>query len=441
MAPVERFVSIEASSGIVLLLSAMLAMAVANSPLRDVYERVWTFQTGFSVGEWSFVRDLRWWVNDALMSLFFFVVGIEIRREIRHGELSEVRRAALPLAAALGGMVLPALIYIGFNAGRATSVGWGVPMATDIAFAVGVFALLGKRVAPALRILLLALAVIDDVGAIMVIALFYSTGVSAVALGMAALGLGAMVVFQGFGLRSRFFYVPAALVAWGGVYSAGIHPTIAGVLVGLLVPATAWVDPERFAQTAEEGAAQVRAALAQGNKHVESALAAVELAAREAVAPAERLQHALHGWVAYAVMPLFAFANAGVALGSASFEGDGMRVFLGIFLGLLVGKALGVFAFSRLAAAVGIASAPRGVKWRDISVVGVVAGIGFTMALFVAQLAFPAGPMLETAKLAILAASLLAGVVGLVAGRLLLRERREEGEAETLAEAERSTVA
>lgn len=433
-APVERFLAIQAASGIVLLIAAVIALVLANSPLAGAYERLWTTPIGLSLGEHSFVRDLRWWVNDGLMVIFFFVVGLEIRREIYAGELSELRRAALPLAAALGGMLLPALIYTGLNLGRATAGGWGVPMATDIAFAVGVLALLGDRVAPALRILLLSLAVIDDLGAILVIAFFYSDGISLAGVGVTALGVASIWGLQAIGVRSPLLYVPSGLVAWAGSYAAGVHPTIAGVVVGMLTPVRAWLGPQVLADAAEGAAREARALLAKGAGHVH--LSPLQEAARESVSPAERLQHALHPWVAFAIMPLFAFANAGVSLGSLQLEGDGMRVFLGVFLGLLVGKAVGVFALSRLAVAAHLAALPRGVRWRDVSIVGLVAGIGFTMALFIAQLAFPPGPALETAKFAILAASAVAGVVGFVAGRGVLG--REAGGARTVVEAEGS---
>lgn len=438
-APVERFLAIEAASGILLLVAAVLALIAANSPLRGVYEAFWGTALGFSLGESAFSRDLRWWVNDGLMVVFFFVVGLEIKREIHAGELSELRRAALPLAAALGGMLVPAAIYTAFNYGRPTSVGWGVPMATDIAFAVGVLALLGDRVAPALRILLLSLAVIDDLGAILVIAFFYSDGISYAGLAVAAAGLLSILALQAFGVRSPYAYVPSALVAWGGAYAAGVHPTIAGVLVGLLTPVRAWLGPAVLAETAENAAREVRAVIAAGSSDVLVHVSPLNEAAREAVSPVERLQHGLHAWVAFGIMPIFAFANAGVALGAATFDDDGIRVFAGVFLGLFVGKTLGVFALSRLAVATGAAAVPRGVPWSHVSVVAIVAGIGFTMALFIAQLAFPPGPALETAKLGILAASLCAGVVGYGVGRVLLTPGGGAGGARTAAEAEAST--
>lgn len=439
-APVERFLAVEAAGGIVLLIAATLAMLWANSPWSAAYEALWQTPLGFALGDHAFTRDLRWWVNDGLMAIFFFVVGLEIRREVHNGELSQLRRAALPLAAAVGGMVLPALLYTALNAGHPSAAGWAIPMATDIAFAVGVLALLGDRVAPALRILLLALAVIDDLGAILVIAFFYSEGIAWSGLGVAGVGLLTIPLLQALGVRAALAYLPGALLAWGGAYSAGIHPTIAGVLVGLLTPVQAWLGPARFADAAERVAAEVRATINEGKSDVQAQLTTMELAAREAVAPVERLQHALHGWVAWGIMPLFAFANAGVALGSADIGGE-WRVFVGVFAGLLVGKAVGVFGLARLAAGVGLAAAPRGVAWSHVSVVGLTAGIGFTMALFIAQLAFPAGVQLETAKLGILCASLCAGGLAFGAGRLILRPATETGAARTLREAEGSTEA
>lgn len=232
LAPVEHFLSVEAASGVVLLIVALVALAWANSPWRDRYVSLWHTPLGLRLGPWSFERDLHFWINDGLMTVFFFVVGLEIRREIHHGELSELRRATLPLAAALGGMMTPALVFFAFNHGRPSVEGWGVPMATDIAFAVGVLALLGKRVAPALRVLLLALAVIDDVGAILVIALFYASGFSALGVVVAATGVVAIVAMQKVGVRSPWAYVVPAVVIWGGAYAAGVHPTLAGVVVG-----------------------------------------------------------------------------------------------------------------------------------------------------------------------------------------------------------------
>ena len=402
LAPVERFLAIEAASGIVLLVAALAALLWANSPWRALYSALWHIPIGLRWGSFAFERDLHFWINDGLMTVFFFVVGLEIRREIHAGELSEVRRAALPLAAALGGMLAPALIFFALNAGRPSSVGWAVPMATDIAFAVGALALLGKRVTPALRILLLALAVIDDVGAIVVIALVYSADIAAMGFAVLGLGIVAILIMQFLGVRSPLAYIAPGTVIWAGTYMAGIHPTLAGVLVGLMTPVKRWRG-------------------------------------REAVAPVESLQHALHGVVAFGIMPLFAFANAGVPLGQISFDGDAKWVFWGVTLGLVAGKPIGILVVSRLAAWSGAAALPRGVRWSHVGVVGMVGGIGFTMALFIASLAFPPGPLLETAKLAILCGSGLAGILSLFAGYRILKPYEGAGIATTEAEAETST--
>ncbi len=382
LAPLERFLAIEAASGAVLFTAAVVALLWANSPWRQTYEALWQVKLGATLGAWSFERDLGFWINDGLMTVFFFVVGLEIKRELHHGELSQLRRAALPVAAAVGGMILPAVIFLLLNHGRPSVNGWGTPMATDIAFAVGVLALLGKRVPPPLRMLLLALAVIDDVGAIVVIAIFYSAGLTASGLLIAGAGVLGVVVLTRLGARSPWAYLPAAMVIWAGAYASGVHPTLAGVVLGLLTPS----------------------ASTDGTS----------------MSPVDRLEHALHGWVAFGVMPIFAFANAGVPLGGATFDGDGLRIVFGIVLGLCVGKPLGVVGLSWLATRAGLASLPAGVGWQQVVVVGLAAGVGFTMAIFIAELAFPPGPALQTAKLGVLAGSALAGVVAVWAGRILL---------------------
>jgi NhaA family Na+:H+ antiporter len=439
-APVERFLAVEASSGIVLLLAALVALGIANSPLRESFEALWHTNVGFAIGQWRIERDLHFVVNDGLMTIFFFVVGLEIRREIAHGELSELKRAALPIAAALGGMIAPAAIYLAFNAGGPAMHGWGVPMATDIAFAVGALALLGSRVAPALRILLLALAVIDDVGAIVIIALFYSSDIAVYGFAVAGAGVVLILALQRLGVRSPWMYVPFGIVVWTGAYASGIHPTLAGVIVGMLTPVRAWYGHEHLAAHAATTVDALRENESDERALLER-LDADRRVRREVVSPVERLLHRLHGWVAYGIMPTFAFANAGVPLGNATFDAEGVRVFLGIALGLAIGKPLGVLALSWLSTKAGAAALPRGVRWRAVSVVGLVAGIGFTMALFVANLAFEPGPLLETAKLAILSGSALAAVLGYAVGRLALRSPHSAGAAPTESDAERSTEA
>ena len=275
---------------------------------------------------------------------------------------------------------------------------------------------------PALRILLLALAVIDDLGAIVVIALFYSSGISVGGLAVAAAGIVLILLMQKLGFRSPWSYVLPGLVTWAGVYASGVHPTIAGVVIGLCTPVRAWFGPDRFVDRATAAVEAVRADnLAGDGNRLHARLSDLNVARQEAVSPVERIQHALHGWVAFAIMPLFALANAGVTFGDARLSGDGATVLLGVIVGLVVGKPVGVMCFSWLAVRAGAAALPSGVRWSDVLVVGLVAGIGFTMALFIATLAFPPGPLIEVAKLGILLASLIAGVIGLAAGRLLLR--------------------
>jgi Na+:H+ antiporter, NhaA family len=375
VAPVERFLAIETASGIILLAAAAAALIWANSPWRTAYLDVWHIPAGIGFGGFAFERDLRFWMNEGLMTIFFFVVGLEIRREVHAGELSDIRRAALPLAAAFGGMLAPALIFFALNAGRESARGWAIPVATDIAFAVGVLALLGNRVPRALRILLLALAVIDDVGAIAVIALFYSSAIVPLGFAILLAGVLAVFAFQALGVRSSWAYVAPSLVVWSGAYIAGIHPTLAGVMVGFMTP----------------------------------------------IAVLPRLEHRLHRWVAFAIMPLFAFANAGIPLGQIDLGGDGWLVFLGVALGLAVGKPVGILAVSWLAVRSGIAALPNAIGWSHIGVLGIVGGIGFTMALFITQLAFPSGVLLETAKLAVLCGSGLAGVLSMFVGYAVLK--------------------
>jgi NhaA family Na+:H+ antiporter len=364
---------------------------------------------------------VHFFVNEMLMTLFFFVVGLEIRREIYEGELAGLRRAALPLAAALGGMLVPAAIYAGFNVGRAGAAGWGIPMATDIAFAVGVLTLLGSRVPGSLRILLLALAVIDDIGAILVIAIFYTAGIAPAGLAIAGAGVAGVLVLRAIGVRSLVAYAGPGLIVWIGLFHAGVHPTLAGVLLGLLTPVRSWFGTAGFAAATQSHldampAAGDHAALMQHLREIETAR-------REAVSPAERLVHALHPWVAFGIMPLFALANAGVPFGGADLGGDGWYIFLGIVVGLAAGKPIGIFAASAVAARTGVALRPASTSHLGVAVVGIVGGIGFTMSLFVAHLAFPPGPMLDTAKLAILVGSAAAATLGLLAGLAVLRNR------------------
>ncbi|MGN6110218.1 MAG: Na+/H+ antiporter NhaA [Kofleriaceae bacterium] len=412
--PVQAILRVEAAGGLILLATTALALIWANSAWSGSYEALWHTEIGFSIGEHAFSRPLHFWINDGLMTIFFFVVGLEIRREIYEGELAGLRRAALPLAAALGGMLFPAAIFAVLNAGRTTAGGWAIPMATDIAFAVGVLTLLGSRVPSSARVLLLSLAVIDDIGAIIVIAVFYSAGLSWTGFAIAAAGLAAVLALRSAAVRSPLLYVAPGFAVWIGLYLAGIHPTLAGVLVGLVTPVRPWFGPSGFAATTQAHLDELDA----NDLPLLDRLREIERARREAVSPAERLIYVLHPWVAYVVMPLFALANAGVPLGGADLSGDALWLFLGIALGLAAGKPLGVLAFSLGASRLGIAERSGGMTVKNIGLVGLVAGIGCTRSLFIAQLAFPPGPMLDTAKLSILVGSAIAIVVGLGFGAL-----------------------
>jgi Na+:H+ antiporter, NhaA family len=434
--PFERFLRIEAASGIVLIMVTAVALAWANSPWSASYAQLWHTPLGIRVGTFAFERPLEWFVNDGLMVVFFFVVGLEIRCELYHGELSDWRRAALPGAAALGGMLVPAALYLVLAGTTATRSGWGVPMATDIAFAVGILTLLGRRVPAALRVLLLALAIIDDLGAIIVIAIFYSSGLAYSGLFVAAAGIGGIAVMQRFGVRTKLAYVAPSLLVWAGMYAAGIHPTIAGVIVGMMTPVRVWLDPqgllvgvrqdlERLAQSGTETLSSHE--LADTLRHV-------DVARREAVSPADGLIERLHPWVAFGIMPVFALANAGVSLTGEPLNANSWRVVTAVTVGLVVGKPVGVFLASWVALRLGIAALPAGTTLRHLVVLGVVAGVGFTMALFIAQLAFADANLLAAAKKGVLVASGVAAIFGLILGRLLLSPGEISATAPTAAE-------
>jgi len=420
--PLDRFLHIEAASGILLLLAAAVALFWANSPWGSSYTHLWHTPLGIRIGTFTFERTLEWFVNDGLMVIFFFVVGMEIRREIHQGELSEWRRAALPAAAALGGMLVPAALYLIFAGAPATRSGWGVPMATDIAFAVGILTLLGKRVPAALRVLLLALAIIDDLGSILVIAIFYSSGVVLTGLLVAAVGVIAIIAMQRFGVRTKLAYVVPSFVVWAGIYAAGIHPAIAGVIVGLMTPVRAWLGPEGFLVGVRQELERLAQAGTQAlsSHELAGSLRYVDVARREAVSPAESLIEKIHPWVAFGIMPIFALANAGVSLSGGPLDSSSWTVVTAVAVGLIVGKPAGVLLASWLALRFRIATLPSGMSLRHLVVLGVVAGVGFTMALFIAQLAFTDARLLTAAKVGVLVASGGAAILGLVLGRLLL---------------------
>lgn len=417
--PVEKFLHIQTSSGILLLLVAVVALVWANSPWASSYTDLLHTPISLGFGEHFFSRSLHFWVNDILMVVFFFLVGLEVRREIFEGELSEPRRAALPLAAAIGGMLTPAIIFLAFNHGTPASGGWGMPMATDIAFALGVLALLGDRVPSALRVLLLAVAIIDDIGAILVIAIFYSSGVEMSGFVLAGLAIAVIIIFQRIGVRNPYIYIAPGILLWAGVLLAGIHPTIAGVILGMLTPVRAWFGSDGFLAETDKSLGELRKKITEGQDphSLLPDLERINVARREAIPPVTRIESAIQPWVAFVIMPIFALANAGVSIGGmGEWAAESTGIVLGVGLGLVVGKPLGIFLFSWLAVRLGLAALPTAVSWSGVLVVGCVAGIGFTMALFIGALAFSDPAMLSIAKLTVLCASTVAGILGLVLG-------------------------
>jgi Na+:H+ antiporter, NhaA family len=413
--PIQSILRIEAASGIVLFAAATVALLWANlSPA--TYEGLWHVPIGGHIGAWTFDRSIQFWINDGAMTVFFLLVGLEIRREIFQGDLASVRQASLPLIAAAGGMVVPAIVFVALNAGRAGAAGWAIPMATDIAFAVGVLTLLGSRVSGSLRVLLLSLAVIDDIGAILVIALFYGHGIAIEGLGIACVGVAGVLAMRSAGTRTSWLYAIPGIVIWSGFVVAGIHPTIAGVLLGLMTPVKPWFGASGFA--AETRAQLDESSPDEDRGQLQSRVDVIHKAGREAVSPVDRLIHVLHPWVAYAIMPLFALANAGVIVGRVDLSGDAIWLLAGVIAGLVIGKPLGIAVASLVATKLRIAASSRDLTRSGILLVGLVGGIGFTMSLFIAQLAFPEGALLDTAKLGILVGSLTAIVVGLLFGRV-----------------------
>ena len=406
--PVARFLHVEAAGGIVLAVATTVALAWANSPWQDSYHTLWHTELSIGIGNRVLTEDLEHWVNDGLMVLFFFVVGLEIKREWVTGELRDRRAAVLPAMAALGGMVVPAAIYVLVNAGTDNVSGWGIPMATDIAFALGVVAILGSRVPPSLKIFLLTLAIVDDIGAILVIALFYSKSLEPGWLVVAVVVVAAAVLLR----RANVRYLPVFVVIgtglWFALFESGVHATIAGVIMGLLAPAVPF-------QTEVETQNVVDVLDHRPGISLDDVRAASFLL-RESVSVAERVEDLLHPWVSYVVIPIFALANAGITFSSKSFSGD-HRLLVGVVLGLVVGKTVGVSAMTWLGVRLGIGRLPGGVGPRHVLGVAVVAGIGFTVALFIAGLAFDDVASQDQAKIGILIASLLAAVIG--AGVLL----------------------
>jgi NhaA family Na+:H+ antiporter len=415
--PFVRFTRIEASSGIVLLVAAIAAVVWANSAFSDTYFQILDTHLTIDFGPFHFDESLQHLINDGLMAIFFFVVGLEIKRELVVGELKDPRAAALPVMAALGGMIVPAAVYIALNAGAGGEAvrGWGIPMATDIAFAVGVVALLGTRVPSGAKLFLLALAIADDIGAIAVIAIFYTEEVEFTFLLMAIAGLAAVWVAQRAGVRALTFYVPLGLIIWFFTLESGVHATLAGVALGFLTPARPMYRAEEFDRRARAILDEypVEPESPQAQEHADYEALLLSEIASESVSPLNRIEHRLQVWSSFLVVPLFALANAGVDFrGTDITESLVSNVALGVALGLVVGKTVGITLFTFAAVRLGLGRLPAGTGWAHVVGLAAVAGIGFTVSLFVAGLAFSDPDTIDLAKVGIFAGSIVSGILG-----------------------------
>jgi NhaA family Na+:H+ antiporter len=419
--PINRLLAHEAAGGIVLLVAALVAIAWANSPWSASYRDLWSTPLRVELGDVLHLDHLtlQAWVNDALMTVFFLLVGLEIKRELVHGHLRDPRMIALPVLAAFGGMAVPALIFVALNSGGAGADGWAIPMATDIAFAVGVVTLAGRRVPMSAKIFLLTLAVADDIGAIVIIAIFYSSSLSFGWLAAALLAMAVILVMRHNDVQSLAPYLGVGAFVWLALLESGIHATLAGVALGLLTPAWPLRSPVRFPAEARRLVSSIERARTEGSDaqdHFdaeEQRIADVARLAMYATSPLERLERALTPWVAYLIVPVFALANAGVTIDGDALAGlVSNRVTVGVVLGLVSGKTIGVLLGTSIGAALGIGRLPDGATWRHMTGIGIVAGVGFTVALFVTSLSFEDAASIDAAKIGILAGSLLAGVVG-----------------------------
>lgn len=407
--PFTRFLALEAATGAVLLLFTAGALFLSNSQWADSFLNVWETQIGLQVGAWEFVRTLRDWINDGLMTLFFFLVSLELKREFVLGELRNARMAALSISAALGGMLVPAALYLIMQAGEPGQQGWGTVMATDTAFVIGCLALLGPRIPQSLRVFMLSLAIVDDIGAVLVVAFGYSSHIAWGALALAGLGIAVVRTMALLGFRGFPIYFLVGALVWLAVDASGIHATVTGVVLGLMTPARRWVSDNRLYAILRQVIAHPAGSEGSGETENRATLQEAEVAARETLSPVERLEMGLHPWVGFVIMPLFAFANAGVSL---SLDNLGGPVTIAIFAGFAVGKPIGVLSFSWLAVRSGIAIRPPELSWGSLAGGGLLAGIGFTMALFIANLAFGEN-LIGSAKLGILLSSTVSALAGL----------------------------
>jgi len=409
--PFVRFAKMEASSGLLLLAGTIAALVWANSPWEQSYHAIWTAPVSIGFGRFYLSETRHEWINDGLMAVFFFLVGLEIKREVLIGELSSLRKAAFPFMAALGGTIVPALFYLSVNYGTEGQKGWGIPMATDIAFALGVLAVLGNRVPVSLKIFVTALAIVDDIIAVLVIALFYTDHIHVLSLAIGLAGVALALVANLMGVRRPVAYAFIGICVWCAVLKSGVHATVAGVLLAFAIPTRTYIDRDLFVKSTRwlldrfEAAAPNSSAAHSAIHSMENQFALVE-------SPSQRIEHFLHPWISFLVMPLFAFANAGVRILGNGSAAATHAVSLGVVLGLFLGKPIGIWLFAWTSAKTGLATPPAELSWGSIFGAACLGGIGFTMSLFIATLAFGEGTLLDLSKIGTMAASLAAGICG-----------------------------
>lgn len=418
--PLKNFIEKKTSVGLLLIFAAALAMIVANSPLAEGYHNFWKQYIYIGFEDFVIKKNLLHWINDGLMSMFFFLVGLELKRELMHGELASLRGAMLPIAAAIGGMFFPALIFYIFTQGTDAAGGWGIPMATDIAFALGILYLLGDKVPLSLKVFLTAIAIVDDLGAVMVIAFFYTSEISVDNLAMGAFFLLMLLSANYIGIRNTIFYAVMGIGGlWMAVMLSGVHATIAAVLAAFTIPTSKRINTPLFLRKIRLLSLKVKRQRQQSlskkinnEDKITETIEKISLLTEDATPPLQRLEHALHPFVSFIILPLFAFANAGVTINAEAFSYFQSPVTLGVILGLIVGKIIGVFLFTKLMVVFKISKLPAGIGWSHVFGLGFLAAIGFTMSLFITDLAYDNEAYLVQAKMGILSASIVAGQIG-----------------------------
>jgi NhaA family Na+:H+ antiporter len=416
-APVSRFIHQEHTSGIVLFIGVLVAIVWVNSPMAHSYHQLWDIKLSLGFGRYVLDHPLHLWINDGLMAIFFFVIGLELKREFMAGELSTVKKASLPMVAALGGMLVPALIYFFINKGAESANGWGIPMATDIAFALALLAVAGKHIPSSVKVFLAALAVADDLGAVLVIAIFYSAHINFAPLTVGICLLTLLLIGNKLGIRSIAYYLVIGFAVWVAFLLSGVHATIAGVLVAFTIPARTRVNEKNYADSLRkllfdfEQQIPNNSTLTTPEQH--HTIEKIKKITTDAETPLQKVEYALHPWVAFVVMPLFALANAGIVIGADFFSSLLNPVSMGVMIGLVVGKFAGVMLATWLMVKFG-AQLPADSNWKQMTGVALLAGVGFTMSLFISGLAFSHVEMVDQAKYGILLASLLSGVLGVI---------------------------